>query len=713
MSRLRFTSLALTIGLLTGLLIAPGASASRTHVAGRPVAATTGRYSSLEQAVRAGALDRRLMRQVRRGSSEAMVTFRGGAALRRAVATASTRSKRSRSTSIARSVRSAYAAIKAHALAGLRGTAVHRDYSLLPISAVRVSSPRALLTLLNRAGVAGVGANRVFHTTLAESLPLIGQPTAASSGYTGTGAAVAVMDTGVDYLTTSDERTAFGNCTGVATPSTCRIAFAQDFAPDDGVLDDNGHGTNVAGIVAGVAPGAKILAMDVFDGDGASSSDVVDAINSAIANQATYNIVSMNLSLGQGFDYHNTTCGGSSNPYAAAFANARAAGIIPVVAAGNDAYQGGAFHQGISAPACTPGALSVGAVYDSALPYASITWGKAPDTCTDNSFAADKITCFSQSGPLLTVLAPGALIKAAGIEEGGTSQATPHVAGAVAVLGAASSTATIDQLQAAIASTGPAITDTRSGAGNLVRHRLYLPDAIAALTSPFLSVAKAGTGTGTVTSSDGFINCGTTCSHAYTAGTSVTLTAVASDTDTTFDGWSGACTGTSTCVVTINALTSVTATFTSASAGGNLRPDALISLSANSGYHGENIYNPTGGTAQTLSRTVKRGKSGVFFLVVSNDGVDPDRVYVKGPGNAGKFSVRYVDLGSGQDITNLVRAGTVYYNLSTGQFGKIMVIVRVAPSALVGSSKAWKVVASSGGDPTLRDGVVAKVKAKA
>ncbi|PYM80501.1 MAG: hypothetical protein DME09_19220, partial [Candidatus Rokuibacteriota bacterium] len=79
-----------------------------------------------------------------------------------------------------------------------------------------------------------------------------------------------------------------------------------------------------------------------------------------------------------------------------------------------------------------------------------------------------------------------------------------------------------------------------------------------------LTVSKGGTGTGTVTSSDGGISCGPTCattSAAYGSGTLVTLTASASG-GSTFGGWSG-CDGVSglTCTVTMNASRSVTATF--------------------------------------------------------------------------------------------------------------------------------------------------------
>ncbi|WP_255317342.1 choice-of-anchor U domain-containing protein, partial [Candidatus Magnetobacterium casense] len=79
-----------------------------------------------------------------------------------------------------------------------------------------------------------------------------------------------------------------------------------------------------------------------------------------------------------------------------------------------------------------------------------------------------------------------------------------------------------------------------------------------------LDIALSGTGDGTVTSSPVGINCGTTCSASFATGTSVTLTATASD-NATFAGWSGDCTGTtSTCTVTMSAAKSVMATFNTA-----------------------------------------------------------------------------------------------------------------------------------------------------
>ena len=75
-----------------------------------------------------------------------------------------------------------------------------------------------------------------------------------------------------------------------------------------------------------------------------------------------------------------------------------------------------------------------------------------------------------------------------------------------------------------------------------------------------LTVAKSGTGSGTVTSSPPGINCGSDCSEDYPSDTSVTLTAKPAA-GSVFTGWSGACTGTGACNLTMNAAKSVTATF--------------------------------------------------------------------------------------------------------------------------------------------------------
>jgi Ca2+-binding RTX toxin-like protein len=408
------------------------------------------------------------------GSADVLVTLDGASALASArVASAGN------SEELLRTTVPAYRSLKNGVQARVDGLEILQNYRALPILFARVGSNAQLERLAADPAVIGVEADRKDELFLTQSLPLIGQPAAASAGHTGAGTAVAVLDTGVDYT-----RAAFGSCS--APGPGCKVVVAQDFAPDDGMLDDPAagrHGTNVSGIVVGVAPDTKILGLDVFNGQTSNTSTQVAAINFVISNQATYNIRAINMSLGSSETYFTSACAGVSPSRETAFANARGAGILPVVASGNDAFSNNAFHVGISVPACIPGALPVGAVYDSNV--GGISWGSGPDQCTDSTTAADKITCFSQSWTSNQVLAPGALINAAGITQGGTSQATPHVAGAVAVLHDAAgvaadapSVATVGQVETALLNSGPNIFDTLIGQN--IR-RLDLPAAVAAL----------------------------------------------------------------------------------------------------------------------------------------------------------------------------------------------------------------------------------------
>lgn len=294
------------------------------------------------------------------------------------------------------------------------GIESQRHYRHLPLVVVAGLDAQRRERLKRFDGVEGVYPNRRREALLEESLPLIGQPAVAAGGNDGAGTAVAVIDTGVDYT-----REAFG-CSAVGEPAACPVVAAVDFAPDDGALDEEPyHGTNVAGIVAGVAPGADILALDVFSGQGAWDDDILAAIDWVVENQARYDTVAMNLSLGGYGDL--IPC--DTSPYTAAFEAAWEVGVVPVVAAGNEGLK-----EGLAEPACVPSAVSVGAVYDADLGRRD--YGT---TCQDRA-VADEVVCFSNSSEWLTLLAPGASIDAAGVEMDGTSQATPHVAGAIAVL---------------------------------------------------------------------------------------------------------------------------------------------------------------------------------------------------------------------------------------------------------------------------------------
>ncbi len=150
------------------------------------------------------------------------------------------------------------------------------------------------------------------------------------------------------------------------------------------------------------------------------------------------------------------------------------------------------------------------------------------------------------------------------------------------------------------------------------------------------TVTKAGTGAGTVTSSPAGINCGTTCSATYASGTSVTLTAAATA-GSTFAGWSGACTGTGTCALSMTAARNVTATFNTSGTGtmcanpvtftnntGNFNTTgaACYRTSANvNGWGCSNFDGRTltvGGVARTCGQLpVTRSADGFFYFSVT------------------------------------------------------------------------------------------------
>ncbi|MES2536156.1 MAG: S8 family serine peptidase [Pseudomonadota bacterium] len=321
-----------------------------------------------------------------------------------------------------------------------------REYPALPMNYVRIKNRNALVKLLNNPDVKAVHENKPHQLATVQSLPFISQPEAAGMGRGGKGTTVAVLDTGVDYT-----RGAFNHCTSPGTPSTCRVIAAFDTAPDDGTRDGHGHGTNVAAIIAAVAPDSNIAAIDVFRPDGAWTKDIIAGIDWVVENKSKYNIVAVNLSIVWA-QKHIVEC---SNSWATTpFANARAAGVLPVLAAGNNS-----FTDGVTEPACAPGAVRVGAVYDSNMGQYNNSF------CTDPITAADRVACFSNGGELLTLFAPGADIFAGGIVMAGTSQAAPHVAGAVAVLRAADAAPddTLDQTIQRMLGTGKIITDHRNG----------------------------------------------------------------------------------------------------------------------------------------------------------------------------------------------------------------------------------------------------------
>jgi hypothetical protein len=384
---------------------------------------------------------------------------------------------------------------------------VVRTLDELPMLIIEGVDGPALERLRANPDVVAVYADTEYQLNDAASFAFVGQSAAFDAGVTGAGTAVAVLDTGADFT-----HPAFGSC--AAPGGSCSIAVARDFATEDGQRDANGHGTNVSGIVVGLAPGTRVLALDVFGAGGtASSSDIITAIDWVISQRAAYNVVALNLSLGGGL----FTAACPTDVFAAPLGRARAAGIVPVVASGNNGSL-----NAISSPACAPQALSVGALYDGN--FGTVNAG----VCSDATTTAGKVACFSNSSAQLTMWAPGSFITAAGLTMSGTSQATPHVAGAVALLAQRFPGDSVDARQARLVSSA-APTIARNG---VTRPRLWLPSALAGCSvsvSPAALTVAPNSGTATLTVAAG-VGCAWSLAGVPTWATATPLSGTGSGT---------------------------------------------------------------------------------------------------------------------------------------------------------------------------------------
>jgi serine protease AprX len=229
-----------------------------------------------------------------------------------------------------------------------------------------------LATVASDPRVERVMVDRPAFATMERTGVAIGATLARSQyGVTGRGIGVAVIDSGI----TSYHDDLFRSTSGYSSRRVVHFKdFTRDVSPNlwfnDLQSDEYGHGTHVAGIIAGsgfdsqgrrmgVAPGAKLLGLKVLDGEGNGYvSDVIAAIDYAISVRSTYNVRVINLSVASGVfeSYWN-------DPLTLAAKRATEAGIIVVAAAGNLGldHNGRPQWGGVTSPGNAPWVLTVGA----------------------------------------------------------------------------------------------------------------------------------------------------------------------------------------------------------------------------------------------------------------------------------------------------------------------------------------------------------------
>ncbi|MCX6818368.1 MAG: S8 family serine peptidase [Candidatus Aenigmarchaeota archaeon] len=231
---------------------------------------------------------------------------------------------------------------------------------------------------------------------LEEAVNATGVTMVWDANVTGKGQTVCIVDSGIDYNHPNLSASYIGGYNFIGSNSS-------------DPMDDLGHGTYVAGIVAGIAKDAKIVAAKVFGEDGSGyESDILAGIDYCIRNKDTYNISVILMAFGGGI--YNTSCYCDSNIIANESNFAASRGILPVAASGNDglAY--------LKAPACGTSVTSVGATDD-----------------------YDDVANFTNIEPLLDLLAPGVNVTSPKMGGGyetrsGTSASAAVVAGIAALL---------------------------------------------------------------------------------------------------------------------------------------------------------------------------------------------------------------------------------------------------------------------------------------
>ena len=242
------------------------------------------------------------------------------------------------------------------AIRRLRGTSGRR---LLSVGGQVADVPNASLpALASLPGVQSVSLDRRIYGTLERTSATVGANWVREQlGFDGTGVGIAIVDSGVANW--HDD---------LGSRRVVRFADFVNFQP--AAYDDYGHGTHVAGIIAGnghdsegrrrgIAPGATLLVEKVLDASGQGYiSNVIAAIDYAIANKDALGLRVINLSVAAGVYESYTT-----DPLTLAAKRAVDAGLVVVSAAGNlgRSAEGRAQRGGVGAPGNAPWVITVGA----------------------------------------------------------------------------------------------------------------------------------------------------------------------------------------------------------------------------------------------------------------------------------------------------------------------------------------------------------------
>ncbi len=371
-------------------------------------------------------------------------------------------------------------------LATYQVTSVKR-FDYIPFIALEIDA-EGLERLRALPEVTSVEEDRLEQFTLAESTALIGAQAAWASGFSGAGQNVAILDTGVDknhpFLAGKVVSEACYSTTNADTTSVCPGGVAQSTATDSGVncsasLIGCDHGTHVAGTAAGksasfsgVARDANIIAIQVssklrvcppspFPCVAPYLSDVLLGLQRVQALSSSLSIAAVNLSLGGGIFTSN--CDSTESAYKMTIDNLRSLRIATIAASGNDGS-----NNAMSRPACISSAISVGSTGDGS-----------------NGSTVNAVSSFSNSASFLNLLAPGEWINSSVPGGGfanfrGTSMATPHVTGAVAVLKSKTPTASISQILQTLSGAGLPISDSRN---SITKPRIRVDAAVSALSA--------------------------------------------------------------------------------------------------------------------------------------------------------------------------------------------------------------------------------------